>query len=227
MVSASTADAGSRPSLSLAQARQVTAQIAHKSLIPNEGGHAVVTACHRLKVWKVGCSENSIYDDGSICTTVFYVANSTVADGYYHRILTSSRASCTVTPTYTTPTAPTYTTPTAPSYTTPAAPTLPEYPAVVPPPTTYPTELPQNIGQSVSSAYVGGMINRAHASSGGVSYCNLPVGFSVTCAYRFSGIENDGATFYTCTGFLTISGVYLGTGWQTTVNEGTGPYCVP
>jgi hypothetical protein len=50
----------------------------------------------------------------------------------------------------------------------------------------------------------------------------------VTCAYRLSGLDNDGVTFYTCTGYLTINGVYYyPTGWQTTVNEGTGPYCVP
>jgi hypothetical protein len=35
------------------------------------------------------------------------------------------------------------------------------------------------------------MMQNARATSGGVSYCQLPLGFSVTFAYNFSGIANS------------------------------------
>jgi hypothetical protein len=35
---------------------------------------------------------------------------------------------------------------------------------------TYPTELPQSVGQSVATDYVGGMMRQAYATFGGVSY---------------------------------------------------------
>jgi hypothetical protein len=59
----------------------------------------------------------------------------------------------------------------------------------------FPTEMPQSVGQTVATDYVGGTMGQANATSGGVSYCLSPVGFSVTRSYSYSGIANDGA-FY-------------------------------
>ena len=127
--------------------------------------------------------------------------NTPVVGGYYHRRFSHVGLKCR-----------TPISPPPPIDTPPAVPSLP-------------TGLPQSVGQQVATDYVGGMMRQASATSGGVSYCSLPVGFSVTCSYNYSGIGNSGA-FYYCFGDITVSGVYNDvTGWQTTVSLGLGPTC--
>ena len=69
-------------------------------------------------------------------------------------------------------------------------------------------------------------MRNAHSTIGGVDYCQLPTGFTVTCNYSFSGIDSTDGHYYSCTGSLGIRGVYSeAVGWQTYVDRGIGPQC--
>jgi hypothetical protein len=202
-VPAAVTRAGARPGLSLAQARAVATRLARSAAKPD--GFASIGSCSRFTSWRVACRAEISLATG-ICTETILVSNSlTTAKGYYHRSIAFRHLKCVGAPG-----------PSPPSVTPPA-------PPAVPPPT-YPTELPQSVGQSVATAYVGGMMRQAYATSGGVSSCGGPVGLSVTCLYSYSGIANDGS-FYSCFGQITVNGVYAATGWQTSVYLGLGPTC--
>ena len=136
---------------------------------------------------------------------ILTVWNTPVVGGYYSRRFSHRGLACTTPP--------------------PTVPTLPSVPPP-PPPVANPTELPLDIGRSVADAYVGGIMRNAYATSGGVTYCSGPIGYSVICGYSFSGNRIADGSYYYCSGSLTVNGTYLAySGWQTTVDYGIGPQC--
>ena len=194
----------SRPSMSLAKARQLIVRSAQGAVNASGGGYASVGACARRATWKVECSVVLTYDDETLCGAVFSVANSRVVGGYYHRQYSHRGLTCK-------------------SLATPPPPV--SVPPVSAPPVVTPTELPLTLGRSVADAYVGGIMRNAYSTVGGVSYCYV-LGTAANCSYSFSGNRIADGSFYSCNGNLTVNGTYSSvSGWLTTVDYGIGPQC--
>lgn len=200
------AEAGARPPLSMSKARLLVQQFSQRVVVAGGGGYAAVGACARLASWKVECAAALNYDDETRCSVVFVVWNTPVVNGYYGRRFSHRGMSCTTPPS--------------------TPPAVPPPPVAPPPPVTTPTELPLSVARPVADAYVGGIMQNAHSTFGGVDYCSYPIGYSVNCSYSFSGNRIADGSYYRCTGTLTINGTYSTVfGWRTTVDYGLGPQC--
>jgi hypothetical protein len=201
-VPASMASATGHPSLTMAKGRQLILAWSQQKITASGGGYATVGRCGRRTAWKIECVSSLVGTSMSQCVMLVTVWNTAVAGGYYSRRYSYRGLVCTPSP---------------------AAPP-PAPPA--PPAASTPTAIPLSLVRSVADAYVGGIMRNAHSTVGGVDYCNYPIGFSGSCSYSFSGNRIADGSYYRCTGNLAIGGSYAEvTGWQTTVDYGSGPQC--
>jgi hypothetical protein len=203
------ASAATHPALSLAKGRQLIQHYSQRTIAASGGGFASVGRCGRVSAWKIDCVSTLTATSQSRCVMIVSVWNSAVVNGYFGRRYSYRGLACVPAPVATTPVAPP----------TPASPAFP-------PPAVGPTSIPSELVRSVADAYVGGIMRNAYSTTGGVDYCNYPVGFSGSCSYSFSGNRIADGSYYRCTGSLTIRGTYDDTtGWQTAVDYGSGPQC--